>query len=222
MRWYDLSDGELALDRIVEALAGAATVGDRPAADLRHRLGSLRAGAAQMLRAGLVGEPLAACFAAATDAGAGLQQWRRVTATITALAPSTAAARAILAAGLRLALVEQSRVITVLAFGSRDEAQLLAAEISAAFDSAISTAADLGEMEVLRAMTVLHGAVIRDLTERGRPLARVVRYTSAEPEPSLVLAHRLYADADRADELVAFNQAVHPAFMPNGGQALSE
>ena len=39
--------------------------------------------------------------------------------------------------------------------------------------------------------------------------------------PSLVLAHRLYQDAERADELVSAANPRHPAFMPTGFRALS-
>jgi prophage DNA circulation protein len=39
--------------------------------------------------------------------------------------------------------------------------------------------------------------------------------------PSVALAHRLYADASRADELRNENKIVHPAFCLRDGRALS-
>ena len=63
---------------------------------------------------------------------------------------------------------------------------------------------------------------MRDLTERGRPLPRYVTFETGLPLPAVVLAHRLYQDAGRADELAAENDAAHPAFMPTAGRALSQ
>jgi len=37
--------------------------------------------------------------------------------------------------------------------------------------------------------------------------------------PAIVLAYRLYGDAERADEIVARNRVRHPGFVP-GGQPL--
>jgi prophage DNA circulation protein len=39
--------------------------------------------------------------------------------------------------------------------------------------------------------------------------------------PALVLAHRIYDDAGRADQLVQQVQPVHPLFMPQSFQALA-
>jgi prophage DNA circulation protein len=41
------------------------------------------------------------------------------------------------------------------------------------------------------------------------------------PMPTLVMAHKLYADAGRADELRAENKCVHPSFCRPYGKALS-
>jgi prophage DNA circulation protein len=46
-------------------------------------------------------------------------------------------------------------------------------------------------------------------------------YQFAVPLPSLVIAHRLYQDASRADQIRAENKVVHPAFCPPLGVALS-
>ena len=46
-------------------------------------------------------------------------------------------------------------------------------------------------------------------------------YTVGAVMPALTLANRIYADAGRADELVAENKIIHPAFCPREGRALS-
>jgi prophage DNA circulation protein len=70
-------------------------------------------------------------------------------------------------------------------------------------------------------MLALHAAVTRDLTQRGRPLPRMVSYNTAASLPALALANRIYGDASRTDELIAENRAVHPLFMPAAGRALT-
>jgi prophage DNA circulation protein len=72
-----------------------------------------------------------------------------------------------------------------------------------------------------RALVELHAAIIFHMIETARPLPRMLTFKFAEPMPSLQVAHRLYYDAGRADELRTENKVVHPAFMLPTGQALS-
>ena len=75
---------------------------------------------------------------------------------------------------------------------------------------------------VWRALLALHGAVVRDLGARARPLPRIVPYSVATRLPLLTLANRLFGDAGRSEELLAENRdTVHPLFMPADGRALS-
>ena len=46
-------------------------------------------------------------------------------------------------------------------------------------------------------------------------LPRLEHIELGEGEPALVLAHRLYGSADRADEIVARNSIQHPGFLPS-------
>jgi prophage DNA circulation protein len=59
------------------------------------------------------------------------------------------------------------------------------------------------------------------LVETARPLPRMLNYRFYLTMPNVVMAHRLYADASRADELRNENKIVHPAFCPRQGRALS-
>ena len=56
---------------------------------------------------------------------------------------------------------------------------------------------------------------------RSLQLPSLVSYSFPRSLPSLVKAWRLYADSARADQLVAENKVIHPAFMPASGIALS-
>ncbi len=69
----------------------------------------------------------------------------------------------------------------------------------------------------------LNGLRLAQLTDihfgpflRGADLARIVSSTPARTEPALLIAHRLYGDASRADEIIARNKIAHPLFVPGG------
>jgi prophage DNA circulation protein len=63
--------------------------------------------------------------------------------------------------------------------------------------------------------------VALDLATRGAALPASVQINTPAPQPSLVLAQRLYRDPTRADQLVVFADPVHPAFMPTSFGALA-
>lgn len=122
-----------------------------------------------------------------------------------------------------LAVSGQALAIAGYQLRSHEEAQQLRRRLGASFDIAIDRAAEAGRIAVLRQLRVTAAALVRDLIERGRPLARMVTYETASPLPSIVLAWNLYQDAGRAGDLEAQNatRIVHPGWMPLSGKALS-
>lgn len=121
-----------------------------------------------------------------------------------------------------LALAEQAQAVAVLVLRSHDEAARYRAALVRSYDLAVDRASDRGDAAVLRALRETLGKLARDLIERGRPLARIVAYETAVPLPAVVIAHRLYQDAARADELIDENSGTdHPAFLPMAGRAYS-
>lgn len=68
--------------------------------------------------------------------------------------------------------------------------------------------------EVARALQAVRTAVIRDVAKRSEFLLQRSTYTPATMLPAVVLAHRIYQDATRADELAERNAVRHPAFVP--------
>jgi hypothetical protein len=56
---------------------------------------------------------------------------------------------------------------------------------------------------------------------RGASLPSIVTVNLQLPLPSLVIAHRLYLDASRSDQIAAESGAIHPAFCPVTFQALA-
>jgi len=121
-----------------------------------------------------------------------------------------------------VALGEAANAISALAPRSFDEAAALRLRLGRAFDLTIERASDLGQTHLVRPLRAAQADLTRDLIERGRPLARLVAYETAVPMPAVVLAHRFYQDASRADEIRAENAATdHPSFMPMAGRAYS-
>lgn len=177
-------------------------------------------------------EILAGYEACSTDPRAVIRNLDRVTVALRAYQPdadSAIAARQrrrveiLLGTYLEcLAVAAQARAVSVLEPQSYEETQTLSAALTRTFDLAIERAADQGLDALLPALRETRGCLVRDLVARGRPLARVVSYRTAVALPAVVVAHMLYQDAGRADDLRAMNpQHDHPAFMPLDGRALS-
>ncbi|OYZ03504.1 MAG: hypothetical protein B7Y42_00565 [Polaromonas sp. 28-63-22] len=117
----------------------------------------------------------------------------------------------------RLALSNQARALTI-ALGSTalvataDQALALRQALTGQIDAEL----ELNDppADVARALSALRAAVVRDVTARAELLQQRASYTPQAVLPALVLAHRVYQDATRSDELVARNAVVHPAFVP--------
>lgn len=120
-----------------------------------------------------------------------------------------------------LAIAGQAAALAALVPRSSDEATRYRLGFGRSCRLAIERAGDGGQLEVARALRELSGSIARDMIERGRPLARIVGYETTRPLPAVTLAHLLYSDASRRDELVGENDTDHPAFMPMSGRAYS-
>jgi prophage DNA circulation protein len=77
------------------------------------------------------------------------------------------------------------------------------------------------DQATFQVIVALHAALNGFLTSTARPLPMMLKFIFAKSMASIVMAHRLYADASRADELRVENKTVHPAFMRMTGRALS-
>lgn len=104
---------------------------------------------------------------------------------------------------------------------SYDDAANLRTQICALIDDEILTAGDQGEDDVYLALKQLRASVVKDLTSRGATLAPLTTVNIPASQPSLALAYRLYQDITRTDQLTAFGNPPHPAFMPTSFKALS-
>jgi prophage DNA circulation protein len=73
----------------------------------------------------------------------------------------------------------------------------------------------IADPSLYEALMDFRAGIFKDLGNRpGLPRVLAMRLT--EETPALVLAHRLYGDAERADDIVARNKIPHPGFVPSG------
>lgn len=111
------------------------------------------------------------------------------------------------------ATIEAARLVPDMEFASRADAQAVRDTITGLLDAEmISTSDD----DVYRTLSALYASVVADLQGRGATLALVRRITLAATEPALTLAHRLYQDPTRDQEIVDRNRIQHPGFIPGG------
>jgi prophage DNA circulation protein len=109
-------------------------------------------------------------------------------------------------------LYELADLVTRLAFESRDQAISLRSEYIEAADPVVA------ELEGLEYENVysLNTAVCAYLEEASMNLPSSATFTPATSLPALVIAHLVYADATRSEEIVIRNSIIHPLFVPEG------
>lgn len=144
-------------------------------------------------------------------------------------APGTATSNRVLESANQQAIVDLVNGAAVAAIAqvyaatdwpSSTSADAARSQMSDLIDARITAADAAGADTLVLAWGALASTVAADLTARAKQAQQMRGYQIAQPLPSLVLAHRLYQDGSRGDELVAENDVPHPAFMPLAGTAL--
>jgi hypothetical protein len=218
----DAKEAAPLLQRALMALLGAGPTSGCPGADLRTTCGYLYANALVLIQSDAAGQPLADCFEAARKVGFTQEDLSWFVRTkVMAEAPVTLGATLIKNCIIEMCLATECRIIADMVFTSRDDVEALKLQMNEAFSQAEEVAADDMDQATFRALVALHSALIYHLVETARPLPRMLQYQFAASLTTLVLGHRLYDDAGRADELRVENKIVHPAFAPMTGRALS-
>ncbi|HJW80822.1 MAG TPA: DNA circularization N-terminal domain-containing protein [Acidiferrobacterales bacterium] len=120
----------------------------------------------------------------------------------------------------RAAIVAAARSSSEAEYASLDDALAVRDRLVAAIDAQLEATDTVSganiDDDVFLQLSALRAAVARDLLIRGGKLPRITRYTSPSTLPALVIAHRVYGDASRADEIVSRNKVRHPGFVPGG------
>lgn len=145
--------------------------------------------------------------------------------TITSTAPI---GQAIAAAQIATAALCRRSALISLALATADyqpyssqDALALRDQVVALLDAEIIVMADAGDLASFAAFRALRTAVVTDLTDRAALLPAQMTVTTPAPQPSLMIAYRLYRDASRSDDLIARVDPIHPAFMPTKLTVLS-
>jgi|SRR5580765_330071 len=193
----------------------------RQAADLRRACGDLKASAEAYIVENVVAAKLSHCFDLARTAGATLGEFHYIRRTIQAEQTASLVATMLKNTTINFSLQQMSLVVITIVFTNRDDVETVRGELNVAFKDAEEAAADDMAQEVYFALASLHAAVMFHLYETARPLPQMLRYQFGSPKPTLVLSHRLYDTAARADQLREENKVVHPAFAPREGRALA-
>jgi prophage DNA circulation protein len=217
----DVLEAKPIVDVTLDALLTWTPTRGRPGADLRTAVGDVKAHALGLLREDAIAMPLIRCFDLAYMNGINVFQMETVRRIAAAQPAVSVGAIMTKDALIQLAFATSGYIISNMIFTSREDVERLKSGINTAFEDTEEQLADRMDSMTWRAVLKLHAAMTLHLVETARPLPRMLNYRFHLTMPSVVMAHRLYADAGRADELRSENKIVHPAFCPREGRALS-
>ena len=218
---YDAVEAKPIVDATLDVLLMWTATRGREGADLRSIVGDTKAYAISLLQADLIGDALIKCFETAYMAGINLQQMEKVRKTAAAQTAVSVGAIMTKDTLIELALSIEGDIIANSEFVSREDVVRTREFINVAFAEIEEQIADQMDSMTWRALLKVHAAISMYLYETARPLPRMLNFRFSFPMPTLVLAHRLYANAGRADELRRENRVVHPTFARPFGRALS-
>jgi len=118
----------------------------------------------------------------------------------------------------RAATLAAARLVGETDWLSRGDAEAAGADTLALIDAQMTQSEPITDA-VYGALVTLRAAVSEDLRQRAVALPGLTTYTPQRTLPALVVAHRLYGDARRADEIAVRNNVPHPGAL-RGGIAL--
>jgi len=219
---YDVTEGarivRLAADQLLET---SSDLKGMAGSDLRRACGDLRARAEVYISDNVIGPKLNDAFDLARQSGATLSEFNHMRERFISEVSDSLVAVLLKNGCVCFSLQQMSMVIAEMTFTSREDVDMVRDEVNVAFDQAEEAAADEMVLQTYRTLVGLHAAVTFHLYDTARPLPQLLRYQFAKPRPTLVLSHRLYDTAARADELRNENKVIHPAFAPRAGRALA-
>lgn len=208
-----------ALDALVAAVPGR-TVG-RLAWDFRHAVGVIRADAQTLINDGSLGPKATEAWELARKAGASFYSLMTARSLMIAETPMFVPAEAVSHLTVQLTLIQMATICGLTTYDSRDEALIALNLIAVVFGEAEEDVADEHDASMYRSLVTLRAATVRDLAERCRQLPRVVPYSYPSSMPGLWIAHKIYQDGARSEQLLKENKWVHPLFATPDGVALS-
>lgn len=115
----------------------------------------------------------------------------------------------------RFAAITAARVVAETQWLSRQDADAAGRDTLAMIDRQLQAEPVIND-NVFNALAALRAAVVTDLRTRTTALPNMSTYTPQVTLPALVIAHRLYGDARRADEICVRNNVRHPGAVRGG------
>ena len=206
-----------ALQNLLKTISQTGPVGS----DARTAVGDTIANAYPLLRNDAIGPPLDNAFDLCRQTGATFNAIEQVRVWVTSEQPQTLGGTLIQNALIGFCLATEGAIISAMTFASREGVETVKQEINLPFNDAEELAADDMAQATYQALVALHGAITHHLVMTALPLPRMLNYRFNAVLPTLVISHKLYQDASRADQVRDANKIVHPAFSPIMGEALS-
>lgn len=120
----------------------------------------------------------------------------------------------------RAAIAEAAKATAAMTFATSNEAATATNSLIAAIDvqmesGDVVSGAPIDDATYFR-LADLRAALYADLRERMVQLPKLRTHTPSATLPALVIAHQLYGDASRAEEIVSRNRISHPGFVRGG------
>jgi len=117
----------------------------------------------------------------------------------------------------RASAVEAARAAGEIDFASDREAAGTRDQLLELIDTELEAASIAGDDDAFRELRALLAVSSESIKAKGATAARVITVSPAQTEPAEVFAYRLYADAERAGEIIDRNLVVHPLFLSGAG-----
>ncbi len=184
----------------------------REGVELRHKIGDIRSNYNSMILDGTFSTELLSCFQSALAANVKLPSLFVVHQGLFQETPVGVVSAAVVQMGILFCLSTESRIIIKIEFTSRDDVEAMMNSMRDVFDIARVLTADAQDTTPYQKLTILAGNLISHLSNVARPLPRMILFKMPTSFPSVTLSQRIYYTADRAEEIVAENKIVHPAF----------
>jgi prophage DNA circulation protein len=222
MQSEDSKEANKIIQTLLDDLSTCISQKGQSGIDARTAIGDLKIQALVLLSQDAIGPQLLNCFDLVVQAGALRTQidWVRMRLS-TIPVPVTVGATMVQNSCIALCLATEADIIGAMTFTSFQDVETVIDSLQEPFQDAIESAADEMDQATYQALLSLASTLVNFLVTTARPLPRMINYQFTDTLPSLVIAHRLYADSSRADEIRQENKIVHPAFCPRQGRALS-
>jgi prophage DNA circulation protein len=218
----DAKEAASICERVLGFLLKQAPTRGRLGSDLRTAVGDFLVHAEVIIQADAAGPPIAEIFELALKTKMTLAQLQAVRAEAVAEEPVLLGAVLMKNSLIDFSLASEAQILADMDFASREDVDAMKQIMNDGFEAMEEIAADDMDQMTYQGLIKLHAAMIAYLVQTQRPLPRMLRFEFANVLSTLVMAHKLYWTASRADELRAENKVVHPAFAPRQGRALSQ